>query len=49
MLQKYIFVAQIASFDNVLNLYVQVFKEPLLSPMAYVNGSDIEISIDPPP
>ena len=30
-----------------MNLYVHVFKEPLLSPTAYVNGPDIEISIDP--
>ena len=37
------------SFDNFMNLYVHVFKEPILSPMAYVNSPDIEISIDPPP
>ena len=49
ILQKYIVVAKIASFDNFVNLYVHVFKEPLLSPTAYVNGPDIEISIDPPP
>ena len=33
-----------AYFDNFMNLYVHVFKEPLLSPTAYVNGPDIEIS-----
>ena len=38
-----------ASFDNFMNLYIHVFKEPRLSATAYVNGPDIEISIDPPP
>ena len=34
ILQKYIFGAQVVSFDNFVNLYVQVFKEPVLSPAA---------------
>ena len=49
ILQKYIFGAQVASFDIFVNLYVHVFTEPVLLPMAYVNGPDIEILIDPQP
>ena len=38
-----------ACFNYFLNYYVHVFKEPVLSPRAYVNSPVIEISIDPLP